>query len=267
MTVVTVDHADVAAIRAEAHYNVRFADFALDLYFRPGVTKKALIFSPGFLDRSQFAHPYFQRRKWLESFDACGICLADPTLDINPEVQIGWFVGTKKTHYLNVVADFLARLLASLGIRTESTLFFGSSAGGFASLAFAALIPGACAFAVNPQTNLLHFHSFKDLNILGKHCLGTTSAMSWEALYLQRIDLVTLMREAGNVPRGMIWQNKHDEFHLRRHLMPFLDQIGRLPGNHSFLVELASIEALGHNPPALPVLKGTFDTIISGWLQ
>lgn len=114
---------------AEGHYRVDLGAFLLDLYFRPSVTRRCVVISPGFLSPAEFKYPYFQRVKWLPQFDAVGISLADPTLQISDKIGIGWFIGTRACHYLEVVAGFLGRLLAHLGIPLSSTLFFGSSAG------------------------------------------------------------------------------------------------------------------------------------------
>jgi hypothetical protein len=266
MKILNINHERVDLVNTEAHYIVEFIDFKLNFYYKPGIVKKALVFSPGFINRAQFQHPYFQRIKWLQTFDTYGISLADPTLDLDPGIGIGWFVGTKRTHYLACIAEFISRLLANLEIPNESTLFFGSSAGGFSSMAFAAFIRGACAFAINPQTNLARFHELRELNLIGKHCFGSTSVSAWSTIWMSRIDLVTIMKICENVPRSLIWQNKFDEYHVFQHLMPFLEGVNRLPLKCELSVEIVSVEEFGHNPPPLPFLIGHFTRIILNWL-
>lgn len=266
MAAVSIDNRDVGDIAEEGHYAVEFADFVLDIYIRPRGRQTAMIFSPGFIDRLSFPHPYFQRLSWFDSFESFGICLADPTLSIDPEIGVGWFAGTAATHYLPAVAAFLDRLLTERGIAPSARLFFGSSAGGFASLAFAGLTPGACAFAVNPQTDLRRFHSFRDLDRLGRFCLGSTNSEVWQARSLPRIHLATILRQAGRVPRSLIWQNTQDPYHVEHHLLPFLTEAAGLPGQNSMTVEFDANAELGHNPPGLVYLKPRFDRILSDWL-
>lgn len=135
-------------VAARGHYRIQLSGFSLDFFFKPSSTKRCIVLSPGFLNTDAHPYPYFQRLTWLDEFDACGICLADPTLALSRDIGIGWFIGDKKEHFLLEVADCISRLLAHLHIPNCSTLFFGSSAGGFSSMGFAAAIPGSHAFAV-----------------------------------------------------------------------------------------------------------------------
>ena len=245
---------------AAGHYTVRFADFSLDLYFAPSDEKRALIFSPGYLDRKTFAVPYFQRTSWLPELGGVGISLADPTLNLNEDLGVGWFAGTRRCHYLVEVAEFLSRLLMELGIPNERTLFFGSSAGGFASIGFAAHLPGSFAFAVNPQTDLLRFHALSEIANLTRYGFGGVSVMALEQHFHSRFNLAALLRQAGHVPRSYIWQNIHDGYHYDRHLVPFLAELTKLQPAR-IRVEIGADKGLDHNPPALPFLRPFFEEI------
>ncbi|WP_432257126.1 hypothetical protein [Limimaricola sp. AA108-03] len=249
---------------AEGHYAVRFENFVLDLYFVPSQERRALIFSPGYLDRKTFPIPYFQRTSWLSQLGGIGISLTDPTLKLGEDFGVGWFTGTRQCHYLLEIAEFLARLLTKLGVPAERTLFFGSSAGGFASIGFAGHLPGSLAFAVNPQTNLLRFHALSEIANLTRHGFGGMSVMGLESHFKSRFHLATLLRQAGHVPHSLIWQNIHDGYHYDRHVVPFLSELTDLHPARIRL-EIGADEALGHNPPGLPFLRPYFDEVLS-WM-
>jgi pimeloyl-ACP methyl ester carboxylesterase len=249
----------------EGHYSVQFETFKLDMYFRPSDARQGFVFSPGFLDRGKFPVPYFQRIKWFDDLEGVGISLSDPTLNLHDDLRIGWFIGTQRDHYLREVGVFLGQLLAHLGIPPERTLFFGSSAGGFTSLGFAALLPGSQAFAVNPQTNVLRFHSIRDLGTIIQTSFRGMNVIGLEQRYQDRFDLIALFREAGHVPPFLIWQNIFDLYHYERHLMPFLSELPALKPSQPSRVEIAAMKEVGHNPPPLSVLKRYFDDIVSSW--
>lgn len=253
-------------VQKEGHYKVDMGGFILQLYFKPSLSKKALIFSPGFIDRAKFPNPYFQRVKWLKKFDAVGISLADPTLDLNEAIEIGWFLGTIQDYYLRQIAEFLQELLNHLEIRKESTLFFGSSAGGFSSLAFAAYIRGSCAFAVNPQTNILKFHGYAELAKISHHCFKGSSAIGMEKNWKSRLCISTLYTTIKFAPRIMIWQNTADEFHYSNHFIPFLRELEEVDCAKQLSIELHSNSILGHTPPGLDILNENFELILKNWL-
>lgn len=248
----------------EGHYAVHFEDFVLDLYFVPSEERRALIFSPGYLDRKTFSVPYFQRTSWLQRLGGVGISLTDPTLKLSEDFGVGWFAGTQKCHYLPEIAEFLSRLLMELGVPNERTLFFGSSAGGFASIGFAAHLPGSLAFAVNPQTNLLRFHALGEIANLTRHGFGGMSVMGLEARFKSRFHLASLLRQSGHVPHSLIWQNIYDNYHYDRHVIPFLSELTDLHPARIRL-EIGADEALGHNPPDLSFLQPYFDEVLS-WM-
>lgn len=266
LDVYNIKKSEAFHVKREGHYKVAMGSFTFQFYFKPSTSKKALIFSPGFIDRSKYPNPYFQRIKWLDNFDAVGISLSDPTLDLNEEIEIGWLLGTIQDYYLRHIAEFLSEVLQHLGIKYSSTLFFGSSAGGFSSLAFAGYVKGSCAFAVNPQTNILKFHGYEELAKISRYCFKGSSAIGMEKHWKTRLCISTLYAKINFVPKIMIWQNTADQFHYSNHLIPFLDELKEVDCEKKISVELHSDSELGHNPPGLDILNNNFNFIIRSWL-
>lgn len=240
------------------HFCADLGAFKLDYHVSEGNSKQLIVFSPGFLDKGRFPHPYFQRMKWAAEFDATCVFLADPTLLLG-NTQIGWFLGDAKTHYMPAVADHIGKLAQSRGMTPADVLFFGSSAGGFSSIGFAAHLRGARALAINPQTDALRLHSPTQLAATLRSCFGMENVISARAAHAPRLVLTEMFRALGHVPPMTIWQNAYDRYHVDHHLMPFLDGLRALDLTDSVEVHLAARPEDGHDPPGLPVIRHLFD--------
>lgn len=238
----------------EGWYQVDLNGFTLDFYFRPSATRRAYVFSPGWMNRETNKHPYFQRIKWFAHVDGIGVSLADPTLDLSEDVQIGWFVGTKSVDYAKVTIAYLAELFSRLGIVPEKTLFFGSSAGGFASLAFAAHMPGSRALAANPQTDVTQFHEPVELGKMMRATFGGLNLTLMPERFWARLRIADLWRINGVVPRAIIVLNTYDSWHLQQHVVPLLRSIDGLQVDGRLDVRFYSDTEKGHNPPGLDLL-------------
>lgn len=254
----TLGAGELPGAEAAGHYSVDLGRFALDYFLVPGKTKRMIVFSPGFLDAGRFPYPYFQRMKWAQQFEDTCVFLTDPTLLLG-NTQIGWFIGDRTTHYLPVVARYLETLAASRGTAPAEILFFGSSAGGFSSIALAAHVRGARALAVNPQTNGLKLHSPSQLTNTLRSCLAISSLVdAYYGEYKERFVLSEMLRRLEYVPRMTIWQNFYDRYHVEHHLLPFLHEIKDLAPTEELDVHIAARPDEGHEPPNLAVIKHLF---------
>lgn len=256
---ITINGPDYAKIQDEGHYEVKLKDFTLDFYFRPSESKAAYIFSPGWINRETYPYPYFQRMKWLADLDGVGISLADPTQRLADDVQIGWFIGTTAADYAKITAAFMGGLLRHLGIQPSQTLFFGSSAGGFASLAMATHLRGAKALAVNPQTEILRFHDVGELARTLRASFGGMSSIKIEATMPWRVSIAELWKKEEHVPAATVMINTHDHWHMQHHLAPLVAGLTRADAAAGVSIRFFSNEEAGHNPPPahrlVPVMK------------
>lgn len=245
----TIIGPDYSHILEAGHYEVILDDLTLDFYYRPSETKTAYIFSPGWINRVTYPYPYFQRMKWLEDLDGVGISMADPTQRLADDVQIGWFVGTKEADFARITAEFIEGLLRYLGIRNEDTLFFGSSAGGYASLALATHVRGAQALAVNPQTEILRFHDIGELSKAMRACFRGMSNIKIEETIPWRVSIAELWKKEGFAPKATIMMNTHDQWHMTHHILPLIAGLGKLEMSGGVDIRFFSNEEAGHNPP------------------
>lgn len=262
MITVKVNKNEYNKFLAEGHYIVNFSDFTLNLYFKPSSVKKLIVFSPGFLDRRSHTHPYFQRISWFHEIDCCCISLTDPTLDLSEQVSIGWFIGKGKVHYLREIAIFIDGLASHYGITANNTMFFGSSAGGFASLGMASVMRGSLAFAVNPQTDVFNFHHAGELHKTFTHCFSGSDMLSIRSAFAERCVLLDLYRLEGCVPRIRYWQNSADKYHYERHMIPFVSGLSEFSLDYQLSLIVENIKELGHNPPGLASFKKHFDDFV-----
>lgn len=242
-----------ATLSKDGHHCIDLGAFSLDLFVRRGRNDKVTVFSPGFLDKRRYAYPYFQRLTWADSLEDTCIFLADPTVRIGT-TQIGWFAGDSTTHYLPAVAQCIRAMTQGAGIAARNVRFFGSSAGGFSSIAFASHFEGSTALAVNPQTDCFRLHDPGELSATLSSCFGTTAIPLLRDRVGDRLVLTEVFRKTGVVPPMTIWQNFHDTYHYTHHLVPFLQGLADFPACSGAEVIVGSLKDLGHNPPGLDVL-------------
>ena len=216
---------------------------------------------PGFIDRARVQQPYFQRMKWLQEIDGAAFILTDPTLDLSNNVQIGWFVGNRESYFVEEIGRFIWSVLDNLKISLECTLFFGSSAGGHASIAFATHLKGSIALAVNPQTDALRLHNAGELAAFLRAAYGSSDLPSAETNWGSRLKLTELMKNVGHVPPMYIWQNFYDTYHYHNHLLPFLEELKTLKPSHPIAIHIGTNIGSGHDPAGLDELRPFFDRI------
>lgn len=249
---------DFGAVTSEAWYTVDLGGFNLDFYFRPSDIKRAWIFSPGWLDRKQFPIPYFQRIKWFSSLQGIGISLSDPSLSLDDDIQVGWFLGSDKADFLQETSKYIGELMEYNGISRDETLFFGSSAGGFSSLGFATYLRGSRALVVNPQTDLFRFHNIPELGKIIRSGFNSRNTTQLSIQYPWRFSISSLFMKENYAPSCLIMINTADDWHVSEHIAPLLASLSGSPLTNDINVKFFYDKEMGHNPPGpntmLPIM-------------
>ncbi|MBD7979522.1 hypothetical protein [Oerskovia merdavium] len=135
-------------------------------------------------------------------------------------------------------------------------VFFGGSAGGYASLFYSAKFAGSLCIAYNPQTSIRRY-------ISGKVREYACSAWNIEANeydpleYVERravTDLCDLYstRQGNTVA---LLQNTQDAYHVERHYNPFVK--ANMPENSIWMLKDAW--GPGHTPPSKVVLRSLLE--------
>lgn len=144
-------------------------------------------------------------------------------------------------------------------IRADRIIFFGPSAGGFASLYYSHLFPNSLSIAVNPQTAIPRYY---------QHLADAYYTAAWpnEDRRLALVDDVVPLYE-GNFTNHVIYlQNSRDDFHLKHHFEPWRDATLNAFGSRWFL--LSEDWGNGHTPPPAFFLESILQfatTFEGGW--
>lgn len=178
----------------------------------------------GALDRGKYSLPRFERGQSLASLGINQLVFADPTLDLDPGLNLGWFMGNNSQDLHQEIASFIKERM--LALRVENVVLSGSSGGGFAALQVAAFLPGSTVVAFNPQTSVLSYHARlaqratdvvfpgQDLNSVG---------------IVQRLDAAERYRDVNAKVNILFVHNDGDSHHSTAHREPFLSAIDELP--------------------------------------
>lgn len=211
---------------------------------------KLLVFLPGASNRGKIG-PVFQRQTWAEEFPDCDvIAFADPTLQLDPDISIGWFQYREGNYGIRALASLLKRLIASSNY--HDVTFFGSSAGGFVALKLSELFPNSLIVSINPQLfiqrySAQHFNKMLEVAYPG---LDSLKAVKKFASRFQ-VELPDSREKA----RRCIVQNTSDP-HYKLQVEPFAAMLRtRRPAAYSNPLEsgvhigLYEDSTAGHSPP------------------
>lgn len=197
----------------------------LHTLYQPGVGDTLIVVLHGAIDREKYTLPRFE---WLGTLAGRGehiLYIADPTLQLASDLQIGWYVGTTGADVIGRVSRLAERTREALGARR--ILFVGGSAGGFASLMASARVPGSRALAFNPQVTISEYYDRfvnRFLNVALPDHSGFDAARAALPGRLSVLDAYPSTARMSN--RALIVQNSGDTFHMERHLGHLATQLG-----------------------------------------
>lgn len=257
---------DLVIAELPAIYKINIDGYYLDLYFNPNViSEKLYVFSPGYLERKKFNHPYFQRMSWLDKINASGLIITDPTLSIHDDIGIAWFQGTKQRFAIPLIVKVIEEFRKHLNVNRNKLLFFGSSAGGFASMMMASLMKGACCVVNNPQTNVLKFRDNITEKMLDR-CYPEVTKKEIEGFYIFRLSVAKYFIANKSIPKCLYIQNISDVEHYQNHYLPFMHELGESFNEENnrlafenIIVKLYKNETSKHNPAVYDFIAPYFD--------
>lgn len=111
----------------------------------------------GVLQRSKYQLPRFE---WLNSLRSLGhnvVSFGDPTMDLVPSLEGGWWLGTALTDLQPHLADVVTRIREGIG--ADHLMLTGSSMGGYGALQLGGYFPDSTVVAFNPQTDVRRYHA------------------------------------------------------------------------------------------------------------
>lgn len=209
-------------------------------------SKKLVVFSNGAYDLSKNTPPVFMRASWVEEMNYNALFIDDKTVH-NNGLRIGWGVGTKDRHFLIDYSQIVKKVTKELNIIDKDIYYFGSSQGGFMSMALSAMHEGTTAIVNNPQTYVDNYHE-RAVNALYNTIFPEKSRKDILIEYADRISITTIFRKY-RTPRTFYYQNRLCTSDMRNHLSPFLRRLDRYnidSSNINFI--LYNNKKDGHNP-------------------
>lgn len=150
---------------------------------------------------SRINGPRYSRWKYAEHTDSSMICIDDPMI-YHYGVSFGWFSGGKDIPLWETTAKLILAICKSCGVDRPNLTFFGSSAGGTASILVSHAIGFPCSVvAINSQINIHSTATFKKLlenNAINSHLvddeyyIANIIANSKENTYLIMTNLASI---------------------------------------------------------------------------
>ena len=187
-----------------------------------------ICFGPGAHERNINKPPYFDRWSWFSHFEESTLAYADPMFFLDDKLRIGWFTGGKKWD-LKILSEIIQELSRNQRILNDNILFYGSSGGGYVSIALGTLIKNSKVLVNNPQIFLMNFDkkTLKTLfNLLEKELKCKRQNIVENLQY--RFNLIELFKKEQYSPSITYYLNILSENDITEHASPFINQLIKL---------------------------------------
>jgi acetyl esterase/lipase len=171
----------------------------------------------------------------------------DPTLYLNPFLQIGWGVGKNENYYLKHSSEILGKIIKKMGIQPENTVIYGTSAGGYLSIMTGIYLKGVQVVADNAQLDVRDWMYQDAVDAVLDFCFDHVS----DALkYPERFSVVQAFETYGYVPKLYLHVNLCSVADNSTQLVPFLQAAEKMKGikdYHSVKIYLHYEPTKGHD--------------------
>ena len=230
-------------------------DVPCRLKLLPG-SDRLFVMLNGAVDRAK-PLPVFARWNWGKVLGGHVLAVCDPTLFLDDELRLGWFVGNRSLDPMAALLRVATAVQSGLGIEDRRAVFYGSSGGGFASLIAAASRRIGRAIVVNPQTEITAYYPKAVDRIARVFAPEWTAQQSRERFPLRwsALEALAESRRLGRDVRVVYAQNVDDQAHHSRHFLPFCNAVDAPPGgglsaDNAMLTHVySSAEGHGAEPP------------------
>lgn len=178
-----------------------------------------VVFSGAVSNRSTKIGPFFSGRNLLSQVGEAGIMIADPSLDIDSRLNLGWYAGhSAQPRLAQQIASILFKVSEIFG---NEFLLVGGSGGGFASLVVGDLLGElASVFVWNPQTDIIKYNPGA-VERYFKIAFNKQGVLSKTAKQLQDQGTITSALGSENRARRVLYAQNSDDWHVDGHAKPF----------------------------------------------
>lgn len=205
-------------LKGKATYTKLINDIPFKFYIDNKNSENLTIFLPGATNRDKGACD-FQRHSWSDEFSETVVSIADPTINDDNDLSIGWFQYLKDNSGLDGLEILVKFLIKELNISLDEVRIIGSSAGGFAAMKMAERFSDISVLAINPQ---LYLHRYSP------NYYKAMLDYSYEGIDEKDVLKKFKERTFALCPKSntcIILQNIHDTKHLNKHLKPYISTL------------------------------------------
>lgn len=218
-----------------------------ELIVRLSSTSKGLIcFGSGLIDQKTKKLPRFQRYRWKDKFEESIIYYNDPTLYLNPELEVGWFIGSEDDWYLEKLSKIIKNIITLAEIKEEMTLFYGTSNGGFVSTALATLINGSTALVGNFNYSIYRAHIRIHIDRMEKHIFNGLDEKTILKKHKYRLNVVELFKREKHVPSLIYHLNGNSKVDIIGQCIPFIRDLEKLDYSDNDIEIIIGHDENGH---------------------
>lgn len=196
------------------------------------------------LVRSQVGSlPVFQRWSWAEDIpNSSVLVLNDPNLYLDEELNAGWWFGTHGRDTAAEMAGIVDTVRRELGLDRRQVVFYGGSAGGFASFHMASCLPGSLAVVDIPQIDMRKYHLRAEADRAAQVAFGVAGIDATPSDLLYRVDVTERFARQRCIPDHLYLQNVRDRTHVVDHYGYFVEKVVQLAHDHSWAYHRARVE-------------------------
>ncbi len=202
--------------------------------------------------------PWFLGKGVTAGLPVNRIFISDPSLRKSRDCNLAWYAGSAEQPALQeALADVIHRIIRETW--GYNVVFFGSSGGGYASLALSRFFPTALALAVNPQTSISRFYPGAVERYL-THAWGLEGTDMSGLPSSVAHDLLPAYSDGFSHTVALI-QNAKDWFHIQNHQLPFLDEVGGSDNVFMLMDRWGPDAGDGHTPPPKELVRTCFEEL------
>lgn len=186
----------------------------------PGDGDTLLVLFHGAIRRERTALPRIAGYGVAAKLGLPTLAVADATLDLDPRMTLGWYLGSANCDLPAEIARDITDLCEKRGFST--VLLCGSSGGGFAAMATACHIDSVRTrvLAFNPQTDVRRYYPEASERAIGA-VFGDTQSDG----IAERVNIAGLASAKSSDFHIDLVQNSGDRFHIRYHTAPMLKEL------------------------------------------
>lgn len=244
----SIDHFCASQLE-EGINSISFGFAPIDLLLQRRNAENLIIVFHAAVNTEQTTAPMFVGTTITENLDSSILYVSEPCLDWG--VPIGWYAGDRLRDVQTGLVQIFESIITKLG--AHNVIFYGLSAGGFASLYYSHKFAGSLSICVNPQTNIQRYFPRQVAKYIDK-CWGDKDAVN------ATTDLVSEYDKSFE-NYVLYVQNVRDEHHVTNHFEPWLRKHGRSEAKR--WARLIGDWGCGHQAPPPPLQSAVLEFALS----